>query len=155
GNCYWHVQALAEIVTQWRRSKMSKLFRLLGFSFAAALVVLVLSMGSSGTALAQGCDTSGTVDGTASPTTVLPNQVVTFEAVNMTPGENVSFWFTLPDGRVAGTASPLCCAGADGHVRFAPITLPSAFYQNPGRWALTVEGASSHHQSIIYFCVFT
>src|SRR5207244_1963038 len=108
-----------------------------------------------GVASAQTCDTSGTKDGTASPTLVLPNQPVTFTATNFTPGEEVSFWFTLPSQVVFGTANPLCCAGADGVVRFAPAPLPAEFYTNQGRWALTVQGAQSQHQSIIYFCVFT
>ena len=46
----------------------------------------------------------------AVPNVVLPRQTVTFTAWNFTAGERVSFWFTLPDGSVFGTANPLCCA---------------------------------------------
>ena len=107
------------------------------------------------TAYAQACDPSGSVDGAANPSTVLPGQTVTFTATNFTANEEVSFWFTLPSGVVAGTAAPLCCAGPDGIVRFAPAPLPSAFYQDPGKWALTVQGSTSNHTSVIYFCVLT
>jgi len=104
-------------------------------------------------AYAQSCDTSGSVDGTADPGFVGANTVVTFTAINFTPNEEVSFWFTTPLGDVVGTAQPLCCAGADGRVGFAPTTMPPGFFAFPGKWALTVQGASSQHQSIIYFCL--
>ncbi|MFL5734621.1 MAG: hypothetical protein ACJ78Q_15665 [Chloroflexia bacterium] len=135
---------------------MTAFVKLLGLSFVGVLFALALVLFSpAGGASAQSCDTSGSRDGSANPTTVLPGVSVSFTATNMAANENVSFWFTLPNGAVAGTANPLCCAGPDGVVRFAPSPLPSAFYQAPGRWALTVEGANSHHQSVIYFCVTT
>jgi hypothetical protein len=136
---------------------MSRYLRLAGFTFVGLLFAVALALFSGGGqayAQSNGCDTSGTHDGTASPTLVLPGQQVSFTATGFQGGENVSFWFTRPDGAVAGTASPLCCASGDGSVRFAPLTLPGSFYQYEGRWALTVQGAASNHQSVIYFCVF-
>jgi MYXO-CTERM domain-containing protein len=125
----------------------------------ALFVCLFMLLGTFGmpvrTAYAQACDPSGSVDGSAQPTTVLPGQTVTFTATNFTANEEVSFWFTTPSGVVAGTAAPLCCASPDGVVRFAPAALPSAFYEDPGKWALTVQGSTSNHTSVIYFCVLT
>lgn len=121
----------------------------------AGLVVCggLLLANPSAPAYAQSCDTSGTVDGVADPGFVQANTVVTFTATGFTAGEDVSFWFTTPQGDVVGTAQPLCCAGNDGRVVFAPTTLPPVFFQFPGKWALTVQGASSSHQSIIFFCL--
>ena len=135
---------------------MANVLRFLVVLFAGLVVALGLALASPSTpAYAQACDPSGTVDGTADPSTVTPGGVITFTAMRMSSNEEVSFWFTLPNGSVAGTAAPLCCASPDGTVRFAPLRIPDSFFQAPGRWALTVEGASSHHQSIIYFCVVT
>lgn len=136
---------------------MSRYLRLAGFMFVGLFFAVALALFSGGgQAFAQtsGCDTSGTHDGSATPSVVLPGQTVTFVATGFSGGENVSFWFTRPDGAVAGTASPLCCAASEGSVHFQPLTMPASFYQFEGRWALTVQGASSNHQSVIYFCLF-
>src|SRR3982751_6077908 len=107
--------------------------KIIGVLFAGVLFALALSLfPPAGQAAAQACDPSGSVDGSATPTTVLPGQAVTFTAFNFRSGEEVSFWFTLPDQSVFGTAQPLCCAASDGFVRFAPATLPSEFYQYQG-----------------------
>jgi hypothetical protein len=98
------------------------------------------------------CDATSR-DGTADPKVVRPGTVVRFTATGFAPNENASFWFTLPDQSVFGTASPLCCAGPDGTVRFNPLILPASFFQYPGTWALTVQGQSSNHVSVIFFCV--
>ena len=101
-----------------------------------------------------GCDTSGSHDGTATPSSVKPGQTVVFRATGVTPGERVSYWFTLPDGQVFGTPAPVS-GGVNGDGTIGPLSLPidSSFAQFPGRWAITFEGASSHHQAVIYFCI--
>ncbi len=129
---------------------MRRMIRLVGL-----LVVLMLAIAPAGQAFAQACDPSGSRDATATPSTVRPGDTITFDAFNFTPGENVSFWFTDPNQNVVGTASPLCCAAPDGHVRFNPVPIPQSFGQLPGKWALTVQGASSSHVSIAFFCVVT
>jgi hypothetical protein len=130
--------------------------RFFGLLLSGVFFALLLTFVPSGnTAQAQACDPSGSRDGTASPNVVPPNTVVTFTATGFSSGEEASFWFTLPDGNVFGTAAPLCCADETGSVRFEPLTLPQGFYQFPGKWALTVQGASSSHVSVIYFCVVT
>lgn len=123
--------------------------------FVAGLALLGAGLLASPSApvYAQSCDTSGTVDGTAEPGFVQANTVVTFTATGFNANEEVSFWFTTPQGDVLGTAQPLCCATDGGRVEFAPTTLPPVFFQFPGKWALTVQGAASSHQSIIYFCL--
>jgi hypothetical protein len=127
-----------------------------GLLAAGVFMALLFTLAPSGkTAQAQACDPSGSRDGTAVPNVVPPNTPVAFTATNFSAGEEVSFWFTLPDGNVFGTAAPLCCADDSGTVRFEPLVLPEGFYQFPGRWAMTVQGASSSHASVIYFCVVT
>ena len=132
---------------------------IVGAMLALLTIVMIMCLSTFSspvrTAYAQACDPAGSIDGTANPSTVLPGQTVTFTATNFTANEQVSFWFTTPSGVVAGTAAPLCCASPDGVVRFAPAPLPSAFYQDPGKWALTVQGSTSNHTSVIYFCVVT
>jgi hypothetical protein len=130
--------------------------RYFGLLITGVFIALLLTLATSGnTAQAQACDPSGSIDGTAVPNVVPPNTSVAFTATNFSPGEEASFWFTLPDGNVFGTAAPLCCADQTGTVRFEPLVLPDGFYQFPGRWALTVQGASSQHTSVIFFCVVT
>jgi hypothetical protein len=130
--------------------------RFFGLLLGGVFVALLLTLAPSGsTAQAQACDTSGTRDGTAVPSVVPPGTSVSFTATNFSAGEEVSYWFTLPDGTVFGTARPLCCADDSGAVHFEPLVMPQEFYQFPGRWALTVKGASSSHTSVIYFCLVT
>jgi hypothetical protein len=100
------------------------------------------------------CDASGSVSGTATPNSGGPGTTIVFRATGFTPGEAVSFWFTEPHGNVIGTAQPIPNGvNSDGSVGPLPLTLDSSFASDSGRWALTFEGASSHHQAIIYFCV--
>lgn len=134
---------------------MTNPIRFLLLFIAGLAVCLGLALSSPATpAYAQSCDPSGSIDGTADPQVIMTaGQSITFTVSNFTPGEEISFWFTLPTGDVFGTASPLCCAEADGTVHFAPLPLPAAFFQFPGRWAFTAAGAQSQHQSIVYFCL--
>ncbi|MGA7732736.1 MAG: hypothetical protein WCD37_15880 [Chloroflexia bacterium] len=133
---------------------MTNPLRFLVLLVIGVAVALGMALASPSTpAYAQACDPSGSIDGTAEPSSVLPGGVITFTARGFTPLEEVSYWFTLPDGSVFGTAEPLCCAAPDGFVRFEPLPMPEIFFEFEGRWALTVQGASSQHQSIIYFCL--
>jgi hypothetical protein len=101
-----------------------------------------------------GCDPSGSRDGRADPTSVRAGGSVVFYVWGMLPGEAVSFWFTLPSGDVVGTARPVQGAvEGDGTLPPLEFTTTPDFAQAPGKWAITFEGASSHHQSIIYFCI--
>ncbi len=101
------------------------------------------------------CDTSGSVNGTATPNSGGPGTVIVFRATGFTPGEDVSYWLTLPDGSVVGTSSPVPDGvNSDGSVGPLSLTITSGLASlASGRWAITFEGASSHHQAIIYFCV--
>jgi hypothetical protein len=101
------------------------------------------------------CDTSGSVNGTATPNSGGPGTTIVFRATGFTPGEDVSFWFTLPSGVVEGTAAPVPGGvNADGSIGPIPFTINQQDVNlGTGRWALTFEGASSHHQAIIYYCV--
>ena len=101
------------------------------------------------------CDLSGTIDGTATPNSGTTGTTIIFRATNFTVGENVSYYFTLPNGAVFGTARPLANGvQADGSVILS-LTVPPEFTAFPGTWALTVQGATSNHVSIIKFCVTT
>src|SRR4051812_8195249 len=133
------------MVNQWR---------IIGLFIAGVFLALALALAPSGnTAVAQTCDPSGSQNGSAQPSTVLPGQQVLYTGTGFQGGENVSFWFTLPTGDVFGTASPLCCAAPDGSVRLPFPSLPGAFYDIPGKWAITFQGATSQHTAVIYFCV--
>ncbi len=101
------------------------------------------------------CDLSGNKDGSAVKTDIHPGDSLIVTATGFRPGEAISFYFTLPNGSVFGTANPLN-GGVNGDGSVGPInfgTLPAAFFQSPGTWALTFQGAASNHVSIIKFCV--
>ncbi|HMA37177.1 MAG TPA: hypothetical protein VKY74_22165 [Chloroflexia bacterium] len=100
-----------------------------------------------------GCDVSGSRDGSATPTSGRPGDTLIVTARGFTPGEAVSFWFTLPNGQVFGTARPIGNGvNPDGTVGPIPFQIPAAF-SAAGRYALTFQGASSQHQAIVLFCV--
>jgi len=70
------------------------------------------------------------------------------------PGEQISFWLTLPDGSVAGTPKPVDAGNHPGSFRdeFDSTGLDAVFGSDTyGIWAVTYEGAVSHHQSIVWF----
>jgi len=101
------------------------------------------------------CDLSGTIDGTATPNSATTGTQIVFRATGFTVGENVSYYFTLPNGAVFGTARPLeNGVQPDGSVILS-FTVPQPFTTFPGTWALTVQGANSNHVSIIKFCITT
>jgi len=104
---------------------------------------------------ASSCDLSGNKDGSATKTDIHPGDELIVRATGFLPGEPVSFYFTLPNGAVFGTSNPLNGGvNADGSI--GPLNfraLPAEFFQFPGTWALTFQGARSNHVSIIKFCV--
>jgi hypothetical protein len=100
------------------------------------------------------CDTSGSKDGKAEPASVQAGHTVRVTAWNFTPNEGLSLWFTAPNGSTVGTARPSFRVPGDGGFYLDIPTSPSRDISfTPGRWAITFEGASSHHQSVIFFCV--
>ena len=140
---------------------MSRHIKVTVVLFFATIIAFALGMAATLPAaaaptaapLAQACELPPPVDGTAVPTFVMPGQTITFTVFNFRAGEAVSFWFTRPDGAVAGTASPLCCAPSSGRLEFPPLQIPQSYSQYPGAWAFTVQGNDSQHISIVYFCV--
>jgi hypothetical protein len=126
---------------------------------AAVLLALVFSVGATGRASAQSssaCDTTGTVNGTATPTYGTVNSTIIFRGTGFTPREDVSFWFTTPTQEVFGTANPIEGGAApDGTVGIR-LTVPQEFVDfAPGKWAITIQGASSNNTAVIYFCLLT
>src|SRR4051794_22804143 len=116
--------------------------------FVAILVALLFgTVLSTGSAFAQtpSCDTSGSVNGTATPNIATVGTTVTFRATGFSSGEDVSFWFTLPDGSVVGTAQPIPGGvNPDGSVGPLPFTITQQLVNlATGRWAITFQGASS------------
>jgi len=97
-----------------------------------------------------GCNTTGTVNGRAEPTSVKPNNTVRIYAWGFTPNEALSLWFTAPDGSTVGTANPsFRVPGEGGFYYDVRVDLNWA----PGRWAITFQGDYSKHKSVVYFCV--
>jgi len=106
---------------------------------------------------AAACDITGTVNGTASPTTVTVGDTITFNAHGFQAGEAVSFWFTTPSGIIVGTPAPIPGGvNSDGTVGPLPLTIQSSLLNlGAGRWAITFQGATSNNVAIMYFCVIS
>src|SRR5205814_1572959 len=70
-----------------------------------------------------------------------------------TPNEKISFWLTDPTGHVVGTVRPLDVGSHPGELDdFWDGTDLLDFTSHPeGIWAVTYEGATSHHDSIVWF----
>jgi hypothetical protein len=102
------------------------------------------------------CDTTGTHDGSAKPSSGHVGDTIMIYATGFRPGEDVSYWFPLPDGMVAGTPAPVSGGvNPDGSIGPLRFTIgPGDVELGTGKWAITFEGADSHHQAVIYFCVF-
>ena len=65
-----------------------------------------------------------------------------FTARGFQPGEAVSYWFTLPNGVVVGTAAPVPgeFVNPDGTIGPLPYTIDEVDVQlGVGRWALTFQ----------------
>ncbi len=91
-------------------------------------------------------------------------ETIRFAAGGFTPTEPISFWFTLPNGAVVGTASPLTprdvadsnvevIPDEDGILGPLPFRTTSAFAQAPGIWAITFNGQYSRNTAVAYFCL--
>jgi hypothetical protein len=127
---------------------------------AALLLAFVFSVGSTGRASAQtsaGCDTTGTVNGTATPTYGTAGTTVQFRVTGFRQGEDVSYWFTLPSGDVLGTAAAVPLpVNADGSIGPLPFTISQGLVDlAPGRWAVTFQGSASGNTAVVYFCILT
>lgn len=120
-------------------------------------LMFVLSAFGSPSAMAQQttCDPAGSVNGTATPPYINTGQSTVLVGTGFTPGEAVSYWITLPNGDVVGTAAPVPDGvNPDGTVGVrVTMTEQAAALGGPGRWAITFQGAGSNRTAIIYFCV--
>jgi len=109
---------------------------------------------SSGTATPIPCDTSGSRNGEARPNSAKPGDTILFTARGFQPGEDVSYWFTLPDGSVGGTTEPQSgLVNPNGTIGPLPLTIDDFFAQYPGTWGLTFQGQTSQNTAVIFFCV--
>lgn len=125
---------------------------------AVVMLALVFSVGSAGrvSAQSQGCDITGTRNGTATPTYGTTGSTLIFRGTGFTRGEDVSFWFTTPQQEVFGTANPLSGGVApDGSVSLRVTIDQILVDEAPGKWAITFQGATSNNVAVIYFCVLT
>jgi hypothetical protein len=70
---------------------MLSALRFVALLFAGLVITLGFALASPGAPVyAQACDPSGSIDGTAQPSTVTPGGVITFTAVRMAADEQVS-----------------------------------------------------------------
>jgi hypothetical protein len=100
----------------------------------------------SGAPLLQTCDNPPDQDATVTPKCGPLGTQFLVSITGFTPNEPLSFWLTDPHGNVVGTAAPLN-GQHPGHIENLPLnTGGGGFYE--GVWAITFEGAQSHHQSI-------
>jgi hypothetical protein len=79
-----------------------------------------------------------------------------FTARGFSPNEAVYFWFEVPTGVFLDgpTQVPPQLIDADGTVGPLPLNPATLLSMAEGRWAVTFEGMESHHQAIIFFCVY-
>jgi hypothetical protein len=125
-------------------------------SHARAIAYFKLVSQTGGPPPTSTCDTSGNRNGSATPSSGRPGTTIMVRATGFRTDEAISFWFTLPDGSVAGTAEPLPpgLVNPDGSIGPLPIEIDAAMAAlAEGRWAITFQGASSGNIAVIYFCV--
>jgi hypothetical protein len=93
-------------------------------------------------------------NGEADPVSATDGDIIEFNARGFQPGEDVSYWFTDPEGDVFGTPNAESdFVNPDGTI--GPLEFPAGLLTFlPGTWALTFQGAESQHVAIIYFCIY-
>jgi hypothetical protein len=107
------------------------------------------------TAPAAACDqgvpaaTSATITPRCGPMGTVFNIHIT----GFQPGEQISFWLTLPDGRVGGTPAPVPAGNHPGALDdvFDSSEVADLGAAAEGIWAITYQGATSGHQSVVWF----
>ena len=69
--------------------------------------------------------------------------------------EPIDAWFTDPGGKAIHTQGvDRSLVNKDGTVGPLPLyTGSGVFGTEPGRWAFTMHGLLSDHESVIYFCL--
>ena len=102
------------------------------------------------------CDTSGNRNGEAIPSSGRVGDTLRFTARGFRPGEQVSYWFTQPNGETFGTENPDegLIAGPSGVFNLPfeldPILVVFGGY---GNWGITFQGAQSGNTAVIRFCI--
>lgn len=139
---------------------MAKIARIT-VTFAIMLLALVGVFSPAHHASAQtasgACDTSASFNGSATPPYGTTGTTIVFRARGFQANEDVSFYFTLPNGDVIGTAAPFSGGiNPDGTIGPLPFAIDQQTVNlATGRWAITFKGATSNNTAVIYFCVFT
>jgi hypothetical protein len=101
------------------------------------------------------CDISGTWHGSAQPISGRVGTTFTFVGTGFLPGEEITFWITLPDGKDMGNRAPIE-GGAKPDGTAGPVTYTLTerdVAMGAGRWTAHFRGPTSRAVSIIYFCV--
>jgi Tol biopolymer transport system component len=89
-------------------------------------------------------------------TTITPNNCAkagarfTFEGRGFDPGEKVGFYVTRPDGSVGGTPSQVEADSQGRTTGNNAVVLTTVASSQPGQWAVTMEGVTSHKKAIGY-----
>jgi hypothetical protein len=93
-------------------------------------------------------------NGEARPVSATDGDIIVFTARGFRPGEDVSYWFTDPDGDVYGTPQAESdFVNPDGTI--GPLEFPADLLTFlPGTWGLTFQGATSNHTAVIFFCIY-
>ncbi len=97
---------------------------------------------------AQACDTNGQKDATVTPGSGPEGTVFSLHVTGFQGGEDASYWLTDGDGAVFGSPQTLTIPASGS----ATLQLRSTGLY-PSRWAITVHGLKSNHESIGVFCV--
>lgn len=101
-----------------------------------------------------GCDTTGNQNGSAQPSLARVNDLVQLSATGFQLGEPIFLSFLTPQGDVRAAEKPIEGAvNPDGSIALDPITITEDVAQTPGRWRVTILGAKSAAQSVIFFCI--
>jgi hypothetical protein len=104
------------------------------------------------------CDTSGNRNGESTPSAGRPGDRLVFRARGFKVGEEISYWFTLPDGTVFGTPNPVPPGFVNPGGTIGPLPFDIAEEDvtigGEGRWAVTFQGAESGNVAVIYFCLY-
>lgn len=91
------------------------------------------------------------IDASVSPVCARIGTVFTLAAIGFKPGEEVGYYWTLPDGSVYGAQFQIQ-ASSDGYV-IGP-TLTHNQYAMTGVWAVSLEGVESHHKAVAFLKLY-
>jgi hypothetical protein len=120
------------------------------FAFIILMLLLVAPAGMLPAAAAADDTTPSQPPGDVAPKSGLPGTRFAFYATGFDDGENITYWFNAPDGRIIGDRYAYI---TNSHKGRADWQWQSNYNEQPGRWTAVAYGVDSGVERLIPFTI--